>query len=243
MPLSLGFDSSSSSEDEEHILGQWQWQHRRKTYRDRINFEFFSERSFIERFRISRSAAQNVLNSIGSLIKHRTKCNCALDPKQQLLVALHFFGTGSQYHAVSDMHGIHKSTVSRIIHRVSNAILTTLFHIYVRWPNDSSLIPFKFFQIAGFPRIAGAVDGTLIPIEAPSLNEKDYVDRHGQHSINALVVAGPNYEFFYASARWPGSVHDNRVLRNSTLFQKWEIDGKWTIFCKLALNMRFIHVI
>lgn len=234
-------DSSSSSEDEN---GQEHYQQnrsirRRKIYRDRINFDFFLESSFIERFRVRRATAEHVLKLIGPKIQHKTKKNHALDSKQQILVALHFFGNGSQYHGISDMHGIHKSTVCRIIHRVSKAILGTLFHEYVRWPENSAHITFGFWRIAGFPGVAGAVDGTLVPIEARHLYEKDYVDRHGQHSINAMVVCGPNHEFFYASARWPGSVHDNRVLRNSSLFQKWEIEGH-TFFSSCLMNAYFL---
>lgn len=115
--------------------------------------------------------------------------------------------------------------MSRLIHRITDAIIDSLFKVYARWPTDSNHIPETFLQIAGFPGVAGAVDGTLIPILAPSINENDYVDRHGQHSINAMVVVGPDFEFFYARERWPGSVHDNRVLRNSSLFEKWEIEG------------------
>lgn len=32
-----------------------------------------------------------------------------------------------------------------------------------------------------------------------------------------MAVCGPTLEFFYISARWPGSVNDARVLRRSTL--------------------------
>lgn len=202
-------------------------QKRKKRYRDRINFDYFLERDFVERFRMSTSAVEKILNVIGPLLKHRTKFNQALEPRKQLLVALRFFGTGSQYHAVSDMHGIHKSTVCRAVNRVSRAINRTLFHKYVRWPSNCDHIQGGFSCVAGFPRVAGAVDGTLIPIQAPRFNENDFVDRHGNHSINSMVVCGPNHEFFYASARWPGSVHDNRVLRNSTLFPKWEIHGNY----------------
>lgn len=226
MPLRLNLiDSSSSSEEEENALERQRHRPRRRIYRDRINFDFFLESSFIERFRISRSTAEKVLLYIGPIIQHKTERNHALSPRQQLLVGLHFYGIGSQYHSVGDIHGIDKSTVCRIVNRVSRAINRTLFHVFVRWYNDPSHIPVAFASIADFPGVAGAVDGTLIPIESPSINEKDYVDRHGGHSINALVVCGPSYEFFYASARWPGSVHDNRVLRNSTLFQTWEIEG------------------
>lgn len=222
-------ESSSSSEGDETVGFQTQ-QHRRKIYRDRINFDFFLESVFIERFRLSRSAAEKVLIAIGQQIDHKTNKNHALNPKQQILTALHFFGNGSQYHSIGDMHGIHKSTVCRIVDRVSRAIIRILFLKYVRWPNNCAHISGGFFSIAGFPRLAGAVDGTLIPIKAPRMNENDYVDRHGQHSINAMVVCGPNYEFFYASVRWPGTVHDNRVLRNSTLYDKWELQSKYYWF-------------
>lgn len=230
------FNSSSSSDEEDDIIvtrTQLQEQRPRKVFRDRINFEFFLESEFIERFRISRSAAEKVLNAIGSTIDHKCHLNHALVPKQQLLLALHFYGNGSQYHGIGDMHGLHKSTVCRVVNRVTSAIYRILFPVYVRWPNNCGSISVRFSEIAGFPRVAGVIDGTLIPIKAPSVNESDYVDRNGDHSLNAMVVCGGNYEFFYASARWPGSVHDNRVLRNSSLFQKWEIEGIfYNFYCK-----------
>lgn len=230
MPLSLDLFESSSSSEEDEIIHPGLEHRRRKKYRDRINFDFFLDSVFIERFRLSRSAVEKVLTTIGPHIDHRTNKNRALHPREQILVALHFYGNGSQYHSIGDIHGIHKSTVCRIINRVSRSVIRRLFQQYVRWPNNCAHISGKFHRIAEFPRVAGAVDGTLIPIKAPRSNENDYVDRHGQHSINAMVVCGPNYEFYYASARWPGSVHDNRVLRNSTLYNKWEIEGRKCLF-------------
>lgn len=240
MPLRLNvLDSSSSSDEETDIIQPHRRTQRRKIYRERMNFDFFLESVFIERFRISRKSVEKVLNAIGAQIKHRTQLNQALTAEQQLLIALHFFGTGCQYHGISDMHGVHKSTVSRIIHRVTSAILRTLFHSFVRWPNNCGNIQVLFSQFANFPRVAGIVDGTLIPIIAPSINESDFVDRHGQHSLNAMVVCGPNHEFYYASARWPGSVHDHRILRNSSLYLKWEIEGNY----EMSHNISFLYII
>lgn len=235
MPLRFDILDSSSSEEENDInfpqlqMQVQQIERKNKVYRSRINFDFVLEAEFVERFRMSGSSVEKILNVIGPLLEHKTKKNKALDPRKQLLVALHFLGSGNQYHGISDMHGIHKSTVCRSVNRVCRAIIRKLFHVYVRWPSNCDYIQPGFFGTAGFPRVAGAIDGTLIPIQSPRFNESDFVDRHGNHSINTMVVCGPNNEFFYASARWPGSVHDNRVLRNSTLFQKWEIDGKYTL--------------
>lgn len=37
-----------------------------------------------------------------------------------------------------------------------------------------------------------------------------------------MFVCGPDLSFYYVSANWPGSVHDARVLRNSTLCRRME---------------------
>ena len=51
----------------------------------------------------------------------------------------------------------------------------------------------KFHQIAGLPNVVGAIDGTLIPIIAPTgLDEPTYVCRKGYHAINVQAVAGPD---------------------------------------------------
>lgn len=219
------FEGTSSSEEEtEENVEIEQIQRRRRIYRPRINFNFDNQ-EFIRRFRIYPSVAEQVLNVIGERIQHKTQMNHALSPKQQLLIALHFFGNGSQYHGVGDMHGISAPTVCRIVRRVCNAVLNVLFREFVRWPNHTANIETGFLVMADFPRVAGIVDGTLINIDAPSIDESAYVDRHGNHSLNAMVVSGPNEQFYYASAKWPGSVHDNRVMRNSTLYEKWEVQG------------------
>jgi len=70
--------------------------------------------------------------------------------------------------------------------------------------------------------VCGAVDGTLIKIDAPTENEADFVDRHGKHSINCMAVCGPDMQFYAIDAHWPGSTHDSRVLRNSKLFSDFE---------------------
>jgi hypothetical protein len=79
-----------------------------------------------------------------------------------------------------------------------------------------------FFRIAGFPPVAGCVDGTMIKVDAPTVNEEQFVDRHGNHSLNAMMVCGPDYSFYFVNSRWPGSVHDSRVLRTSVLHQRFE---------------------
>lgn len=59
-------------------------------------------------------------------------------------------------------------------------------------------------------------------MDAPTDFEPAFVDRKGDHSINAMFVCGSNLQFFYVYADWPGSASDARVLRNSGLFHSLE---------------------
>lgn len=113
-------------------------------------------------------------------------------------------------------------SVHRCIKSVSTALVNKLLGSEVRWPRNPNSIPEMFMRAGNMPLVGGVVDGSLIKIDAPNENEAAYDDRKGNHSINLMVVCGPNLEFFYCNARWPGSVHDSRVLRCSSLAQQWE---------------------
>nr|XP_020463569.1 putative nuclease HARBI1 [Monopterus albus] len=86
----------------------------------------------------------------------------------------------------------------------------------------------EFHRIAGFPNVVGCIDGTHIPINAPSENEGDYVNRRSIHSINVQIICDASHIITNVEAKWPGSVHDSRIYRESTLsnrLQCGEIDG------------------
>ncbi|XP_063220565.1 putative nuclease HARBI1 [Bacillus rossius redtenbacheri] len=213
------FSSSSSDSDEENydII-----QRRRKIFRIRCNYTFSSIYEYNERFRMTSQAMESLLEDIGHQLQHPTGKSGALTAKQQLCIALHWFGSGCQFHAVGDMHGVSKSSVFRSVHSVVDAVNLIKFRQIVNWPMNMVRVAQDFYAVAGFPNVCGIVDGTLICIDAPMKNEADFVDRHGKHSINCMFVCGPDYTFYYVSANWPGSVHDARVLRNSMLATRME---------------------
>ncbi|XP_068719211.1 uncharacterized protein [Montipora capricornis] len=67
---------------------------------------------------------------------------------------------------------------------------------------------------------AGAIDGTHIPIIAPKEDHTDYVNRKGYHSVVMQAVVDCNYLFRDVVIGWPGSVHDARILSNSSVYEK-----------------------
>lgn len=209
-------DSSDSSEDELVIR-----QPRR--FRLRTMYNHLQESyEYNERFRLDLDTFAYVLQKIEPVLEHPTKRNNAVTPHQQLQIALHWLGSGAQYHCIGDMHGVSKATVCRVIKNVVNAVNTHILSEHVRRPDDVATVVHQFSQLAGMPRICGAVDGTLIKMDAPAEFEPIYVDRHGNHSINVMLVCGADLKFYYAYANWPGSTSDARVLRNSGLFHRME---------------------
>lgn len=73
--------------------------------------------------------------------------------------------------------------------------------------------------------VCGCIDGTLLKVDAPTQNEPAFVDTHGSHSVNCMVVSGPDMTFYYSYANWSRSTYDFRVLRNSGLLTEWKEVG------------------
>ncbi len=217
--------ASSSSSDEEFEHRQFREPRQPRQFHEKINFVFEnSAEKFEERFRLPEELVEEILARIRARLQHETERNYTLSPKQQLLLALHFLATNGFYHLVGDSNGPSKATVCRVIQRVVNAINDEYFHQTVKFPEgqEARNVALQFYQIAGIPGLIGCLDGSHFPIKKPSENEEQFVNRHGDHSINALLVCGPDFHTYFLSVNWPGSVHDARVLRNSELYRQFQ---------------------
>ena len=140
-------------------------------------------------------------------------------PSLQLLLALRFYATGCFQNVCGDIVGVSKSTSYRTIHRVTEALCQHCNKWIDFDPTTMEQDKNSFFQMRGFPNVIGCIDGTQIPILAPSTNQFEYVCRKGFTSINIQLVCNSTLKFVDACVRFPGSVHDARILRESRLFQ------------------------
>ncbi|CAH1972339.1 unnamed protein product [Acanthoscelides obtectus] len=137
---------------------------------------------------------------------------------QQILLVLRFCATGCMLQTVGDFTGIHKTTACRIVKRVIG-IFAALAAEYIHMSNTQEEIDEvkrKFYTIAKFPRVIGAIDCTHVKIIFPGRANAEYFrKRKGHFSINVQVVADPNLLIRNIVARWPGSTHDQTILKNS----------------------------
>lgn len=64
--------------------------------------------------------------------------------------------------------GMSTSTACRIVAKVSQQI-AMLYPVYIKMPTEQTVIAEqeKFFDMYGFPRVIGVVDGTHIKMQSP----------------------------------------------------------------------------
>lgn len=158
---------SSSSEEEINELLRNRIRRQPRNFEERRLLDVENPREFRQKFRLPVDAFEHLLAAVGPQLEHRTRRNRALTARQQLLVFLHFLGTNSFYHVMHSCHGISTSTVWNVIDRVTPAILS-LQRELVCWPKQPLRIASKFHDIAGFPCLAGCVDGTHVLVNPPA---------------------------------------------------------------------------
>ncbi|KAM7313388.1 putative nuclease HARBI1 [Ixodes scapularis] len=164
---------------------------RQRVFRDRLDpLEEFDEDALQQRFRFGRAGIMFLAETLRPDLERSTRRSCALSAEQQVIVALQFYATGNFPITAGDY-----------------------VHVQVCSASRSE----QFFDVAGFPCVVGAADGTHIRIQGPRVHEEVYVNRHLYHSINVQVVVDASCRIRNVVARWPGSTHDSRIFTESTL--------------------------
>ncbi|XP_060882080.1 putative nuclease HARBI1 [Metopolophium dirhodum] len=226
MYLSSSSSSSSNSDEEHEVFEVLINLPRPRLYRDRFNpLEHYDDLDFKNRFRLTKNTFMILLNVIGKDIKHDTNRSYAIKPEVQLLIALRFYATGAFQTVIGDHIQVHKSSVCRIIKRVSKCIacLRPLFINMPKTQNELQEVQIGFYRRCQFPKVIGAIDCTHIKIQSPNSNiGEQFRNRKGYFSFNVQAVCNSKMEIMNIVARWPGSVHDSTIFDNSLLRAQFE---------------------
>ncbi|XP_062287204.1 putative nuclease HARBI1 [Scomber scombrus] len=202
---------------------------RERIIRPRLDVLALPEEYLLERYRFSSTSIIYLNNILRPYICNLTHRGRALTSEQILCIVLRFYANGSFLYNIGDAEHVGKATVCRAVRNVTLA-LKRLLSAMVVFPGHKPLrhIKEEFHRIAGLPNVIGCIDGTHIPITAPAENEGDYVNRKSCHSINVQIICDAANLITNVEAKWPGSVHDARMYRESSLSNKFacgEFDG------------------
>ena len=141
---------------------------------------------------------------------------------QQLLVFLYRtgrYGNGGSDHEVGLYFGIASGSVRNYIQNIVRA-LKTIEDEVVSWPTQDERNAMKTrLASTGFRHCVGIADGTFVVLtRKPKIYHECYFCRKSCYAINVLVICDDRGKILYYLAGWPGSTHDNRVLKSSNLY-------------------------
>ena len=176
-------------------------------------------------FRVTKETFDYICQLVGpDLSRQNTYFWKAVALNKCVAIALWRMGTGNSYRTTGITFGQGKSTVIKICENFMEALICHKDN-FIRFPDDLldvTLAMRRSESLAGFPNVVGAIDGSHIAIKAPHVHHEDYFNRKKNYSINLQGVVDATGKFIDVSTGWPGSIHDARVLRLSTLYQRAE---------------------
>ena len=195
--------------------------HNRRRVSKRLILNDMTDNEIFQRTRFTRSRVEELREMVENDLLRNTARSHAVPVETQLLAALQFYATGSCQWLLGRSCGLSQSAISHSINDVTDA-LVKLAPTFIKFPADNHTVRATkqaFFQMAHFPNVVGAIDGTHVPIRAPAANEDVFVNRKGVHTINVQAVCDANMVVTDLVAKWPGSSHDSFIWRSSGLYQ------------------------
>lgn len=177
----------------------------------------YDDEDWKRHFRMTSSTFHQLLDIIGPAIERKNVGGRnPISVKEIMLISIEYLANNITMRTIAVIYGRSPSCVWKAIECFTKALQRRILDI-VQWPEDLKKVEQQFRSRAGMPGVVGAIDGCQIRIKAPAETQKDYLNRKFFHSINLLAVSLPDKSFSYVHIGYPGSVHDSRVYRNSSL--------------------------
>ncbi|XP_018430000.1 PREDICTED: putative nuclease HARBI1 [Nanorana parkeri] len=182
-----------------------------------------SDEEVVRRYRLNRSAIQELFDLVGEDLEPQTRRNKALPGMCKLLAVLYFLGNATFQPVTSLLIGMSQPTFSRILKQVVEAILKHSRRL-IHFPSSSAdwqRVKQDFFLLGGMPNCLGAIDCTHIALAPPREREEVFRNWKDFHSLNVQVVCDSHLRIMSVNAAFPGSCHNSYILRQSALYDKF----------------------
>ena len=183
------------------------------------------EEYFRQQLRVNRNTFETILHILGPRLERRnTRFRDCIPPAKVLALGLYRLAHGNSYSTIGPVFNVGKSTVIEAVQDVVKG-LYELRDEYIKFPETIAEVSSSiatFGDLTNLPNVVGAIDGSHIRIKAPNDSAPDYFSRYQQHDFIIQAIVDSKKVFMDFACGYPGSMHDARVLRRSTIFQRAE---------------------
>ena len=176
--------------------------------------------SFVCVFVSERTRCFDLVKILDEDLQHQSRRGLPLTPMQQVLIALRFYATGTFERVIGDLFGVSVFAACTASHEVSREIANRKRQ-FLSFPDDLTDTKRKFYDVAHFPGVIGAIDCTHVRIICPNKeNVTAFINRKQFYCINVQAVCNSDVFITNIVARWPGSTHHSRIFENSMIADK-----------------------
>ncbi|OXA48641.1 putative nuclease HARBI1 [Folsomia candida] len=195
---------------------------RNRRYPQRKLLESLSEFEIRKHTGLPWWGAREILGWLEPHVEPKQFTNHAVTAESKVPTTLGFFRSGGFQWLMGSDCGLSQPTASRIIEQVSRVLVTESPKI-VSFPDaaEQKRISTAFHAKSRFPNIIGIMDGSHVNIISPSQDERSFVNRKQNHSINVQIICDDQFRFIDAVASNPGGAHDSFVFRNSHIHHRF----------------------
>ena len=185
---------------------------------------------FFKFIRMSPNRFDHLLGLIAPIITKDDSIRATIPPEERLAITLRFLACGETQQALSQYFQVGKSTVSKILEEVCDAIWDNLQE-YVRSPEtkqDWLKIAEEFERIWNMPHCIGALDGKHISIIAPRNSGTLFHNYKAFFSLILMAACDAHYCFTLIDVGEYGSNNNSGVLWNSEMGKRFR-DGEMNL--------------
>nr|CAI5846438.1 unnamed protein product [Callosobruchus analis] len=142
-----------------------------------------------------------------------------ISARKAVLMTIWYLSNTDTFREISKIFNVTKSSAHRVIRKIVQ-FLSQKSKSYMKWPNSQRLNIVR----EGFRKmingVVRAIDGCHINIKKPREDAPSYCNRMAKYSILIQGVCDHNKKFIDLLVGEAGSIHDARLLKRSSLYEK-----------------------
>ena len=146
-----------------------------------------------DNFRMSKDDFFQLVEIIRSYARERSSKvrKYPITLEKRLAITWYYLKDQGSMKMTANVFGIARCTVDQVIHQICKILSEKIGPDMIKFPTGKDQVmeaTSEFLNRFGFPQVIGCIDGTHVPIKAPTENAHDYFSYKTCYSINVQAI-------------------------------------------------------